>query len=154
MSTNSQIAFNPQGETVVVAAAAVAPTGVQAPVYEKFNPQNAGQYRFVNAGSDTVFLGTGPTAAAAQANAVAPVETIINWLLAGFGGLIGFLLNAVWQAVKDLQSSDKSLAEKVNSIEVLVAGNYVKRDSFDDALNRIFQKLDHIEEKIDRKADK
>jgi len=73
MSTNSQIAFNPIGETVVVAAAAVAPAGVQAPVYEKFNPQNAGQYRFVNAGSDTVFLGTGPTAAAAQANAVAPV---------------------------------------------------------------------------------
>lgn len=73
MSNNSQIAFNPIGETVVVAAAAVAPAGVQAPVYEKFNPQNAGQYRFVNAGSDTVFLGTGPTAAAAQANAVAPV---------------------------------------------------------------------------------
>jgi len=73
MSTNSQIAFNPIGETVVVAAAAVAPAGVQAPVYEKFNPQNAGQYRFVNAGSDTVFLGTGPTAALAQANAVAPV---------------------------------------------------------------------------------
>ena len=73
MSTNSQIAFNPIGETVVVAAAAVAPAGVQAPVYEKFNPQNAGQYRFVNAGSDTVFLGTGQTAASAQANAVAPV---------------------------------------------------------------------------------
>ena len=73
MSTNSQIAFNPIGETVVVAAAAVAPAGVQAPVYEKFNPQNAGQYRFVNAGSDTVFLGTGPTAAEATANAVAPV---------------------------------------------------------------------------------
>jgi hypothetical protein len=73
MSTNSQIAFNPQGETVVVAAAAVAPAGVQAPVYEKFNPQNAGQYRFVNAGPNTVFLGTGPTAALAQAASVAPV---------------------------------------------------------------------------------
>jgi hypothetical protein len=37
MATNSQIAFNPQGKTVVVAAAGTAPTGVQAPVYEKFN---------------------------------------------------------------------------------------------------------------------
>jgi hypothetical protein len=73
MSTNSQIAFTPLGKTVVVAAAASAPTGVQAPVYEKFNPQNAGQYRFVNAGSNTVFLGTGPTAALAQAASVAPV---------------------------------------------------------------------------------
>jgi len=73
MSTNSQIAFTPLGKTVVVAAAGTAPTGVQAPVYEKFNPQNAGQYRFVNAGTNTVFLGTGPTAALAQAASVAPV---------------------------------------------------------------------------------
>ena len=72
MSTNSQIAFTPLGKTVVVAAAGTAPTGVQAPVAEKFNPQNAGQYRFVNAGSNTVFLGTGPTAALAQSAAVAP----------------------------------------------------------------------------------
>ena len=81
-------------------------------------------------------------------------QTLINWLLGGFGALIGFLLNAVWQAVKDLQTADMKLSEKVSGIEVLVAGNYVKRESFDDALNRIFQKLDHIEEKIDRKADK
>jgi hypothetical protein len=73
MSTNSQIAFNPQGKTIAVAADAVAPAGVQAPVYEKFNPQNAGQYRFVNAGTATVFIGTGPTAALAQAAAVAPI---------------------------------------------------------------------------------
>jgi hypothetical protein len=72
MSNNSQIAFNPIGNTVVIPAAGTASTGVQAPVFEKFNPQNAGQYRFVNAGTETVFLGTGPTAALAQAAAVAP----------------------------------------------------------------------------------
>ena len=72
MSGNSQIAFNPIGNTVVVAATSTAPTGVQAPVFAKFNPQAAGQYRFVNAGSNTVFLGAGPTAALAQAAAVAP----------------------------------------------------------------------------------
>ena len=49
MGTNSQIAFTPLGETIAVAAAGTAPTGVQAPVYEKFNPQATGQYRFVNA---------------------------------------------------------------------------------------------------------
>jgi hypothetical protein len=73
MSTNSQIAFTPLGKTVVVAAAGTAPTGVQAPVSEKFDPQNAGQYRIINASTNTVFLGTGPTAALAQAAAVAPV---------------------------------------------------------------------------------
>lgn len=70
MATNSQIAFNPQGKTVVVAAAAVAPLGVQAPVDQRFNAQETGQVRVVNAGTSTVHLGVGPTAAAAQANAV------------------------------------------------------------------------------------
>lgn len=81
-------------------------------------------------------------------------QTIVNWLLAGFGTLLGFLLNAVWQAVKDLQKADKSLADKVSSIEVLVAGDYVKRDSFEVSIQRLFDKLDHIEEKLDKKADK
>lgn len=73
MATNSQIAFNPQGKTVVVAADAVAPDGVQAPVLEFNNQQAAGEYRFVNAGTNAVFLGAGSTAAAAKSNAVAPV---------------------------------------------------------------------------------
>ena len=73
MATNSQIAFTPLGETIVVASAAVAPAGIQATVYPRFDPQNAGQFRIVNAGSNTVFLGTGNTAAEATANAVAPI---------------------------------------------------------------------------------
>lgn len=81
-------------------------------------------------------------------------QTIINWLLAGFGGLIGFLLNAVWQAVKDLQKADTTLADKVGKIEVLVAGAYVKRDEFERTISRLFEKLDQIEMKIDKKADK
>ena len=55
-------------------------------------------------------------------------QTLINWLLGCFGTLIGFLLNAVWQAVKDLQSADKQLVEKMSQIEVLVAGDYAKRE--------------------------
>lgn len=71
--SNSQIAFNPQGKTIVVAADAIAPSGVQAPVLDFNNQQASGEYRFVNAGTNTVFLGVGSTAAAAAANAVAPI---------------------------------------------------------------------------------
>jgi hypothetical protein len=81
-------------------------------------------------------------------------QTLINWLLGGFGALIGFLLNAVWQAVKDLQTADKDLVAKVGSIEVLVAGAYVKKDEFSTSIAALFAKLDKIEDKIDRKADK
>jgi hypothetical protein len=73
MASNSQIAFTPLGETLVIAAAAVAPTGLQATVYAKYDASNAGQYRVINSGTNTVFLGTGSTAAEATANAVAPI---------------------------------------------------------------------------------
>jgi len=69
----SQIAFAPQGKTIVVAAASVAPLGIQVPVMDGPSKPTSGQYRIVNAGTNTVFLGVGSTAANAQANAVAPV---------------------------------------------------------------------------------
>ena len=81
-------------------------------------------------------------------------QTLINWILSGVGGLMGFMLNTVWQAVKDLQAADKDLAAKVGAIEVLVAGAYVKKDDFHQTVVALFAKLDKIEDKLDRKADK
>lgn len=81
-------------------------------------------------------------------------QTIINWLLAGFGALIGFLLKTLSQAVKDLQDADAKLADKVANIEVLVAGNYLKKEEFKHDLSALFKKLDRIEEKLDKKVDK
>ena len=69
MATNSQIAFNPQGNTVVVAADTVAPAGVQAPVTDKYDAQATGQVRIVNAGTNTVHLGVGSSASEATDNA-------------------------------------------------------------------------------------
>lgn len=81
-------------------------------------------------------------------------QTIVNWVLASLSGLVGFLLNVVWTAVKDLQTADKDLAGKVSSIEILVAGDYVKKDEYTSMANAIFAKLDRIEDKLDKKADK
>jgi hypothetical protein len=72
MATNSQIAFSPLGKTIAVAAGVVSPAGVQAPVYSKFEPQSTGQYRLVNSGTATVFLGVGSSAAEATTNAASP----------------------------------------------------------------------------------
>lgn len=81
-------------------------------------------------------------------------QTIINILLAACSALLGFFVNAIWQATKDLQRQDLSLAEKVASIEVLVAGEYVRKDELDRKVDAIFAKLDRIEQKLDRKQDK
>lgn len=72
--------------------------------------------------------------------------------LAAFLG--GWWMKVMWESLKDLQKADKELAEKVGSIEVLVAGTYIKRDDFDKVADAIFRKLDKIEDKLDGKADK
>ena len=81
-------------------------------------------------------------------------QELINWVLGAFGMLLGFIVKSIWDAVKDLQASDKDLADKVSRIEVLVAGEYVKKEEFNSIMLRIFEKLDHIESKIDSKQDK
>ncbi len=81
-------------------------------------------------------------------------QELVNWLMAGFGGLIGFLLNVLWHAVEDLQKADKVLAGRVGEIEVLVASSYITKTDFTQVTDAIFRKLDHIEDKLDGKADK
>jgi len=68
--------------------------------------------------------------------------------------LFGWFLRVSWDALSKLQEQDRELADKVAKIEVLVAGEYVKKDDFDRVIERLFDKLDHIELKIDQKADK
>jgi hypothetical protein len=81
-------------------------------------------------------------------------QTIINWALSVVSLLGWFMLNAVWQAVKDLQSADKDLADKVAAVDKVIAGDYVRREEFADMTKALFSKLDRIEDKVDRKIDK
>lgn len=81
-------------------------------------------------------------------------QQIFNVAIAIIGALGGWLMRIMWQSLKDLQTRDDKLADKVGAIEVLVAGQYVKRDDMNRDISAIFAKLDRIEDKIDSKADK
>lgn len=81
-------------------------------------------------------------------------QSYLNWAFGIINLILGGLIKAMWDSYKDLKKADTSLAEKVNSIEVLVAGQYVKREDFDRVANQIFSKLDKISDKLDRKADR
>lgn len=81
-------------------------------------------------------------------------QTVINAVAGLMLTVGGWLLNALWQALKDLQGADAKLAEKVATIEVLVVGQYIKRDDFDKMSDAIFRKLDRIEGKLDGKVDR
>lgn len=80
-------------------------------------------------------------------------QTAFNTLLVAFSALAGWLLNNLTQSMRDLTRADANLAIKVQNIELLVAGNYIKREEFDSKINAVFNKLDSIEEKIDRRLD-
>ncbi len=74
--------------------------------------------------------------------------------VAVIGAMGGWILNTVWNSVKELQREDKELADKVAAIEVLVAGRYVTRDEFNNTLSQVFGKLDTIRDMIAKKADR
>ena len=74
--------------------------------------------------------------------------------VAVIGAMGGWILNTVWNAVKELQRADKELAEKVGEIEVLVAGRYITREEFNNTFNQVFERLDRIRDMIAMKADR
>ena len=81
-------------------------------------------------------------------------QTIFNIAISISGFLGGWWLKVIWDAVKDLQLADRILVDKVNTIEILIAGNYISKHEFDKMAAAIFVKLDKIADKLDRKVDK
>ena len=81
-------------------------------------------------------------------------QQFFNVAFAIIGALGGWWMRVMWQSLKELQAQDSKLTDKVGNIEVLVAGQYVKRDDMNRDIMAIFAKLDRIEDKIDKKADK
>ena len=82
------------------------------------------------------------------------IQYFINWGFATAGALAGWVLKFLYDGLHELQRADHELVAKVQAIEVLVAGQYVKRSELETLSEALFNKLDRIEAKIDRKADK
>lgn len=81
-------------------------------------------------------------------------QTAFNIAVGLIAFLGGWVLNNLKSSIEGLQKADSDLTTKVQSIEVLVAGQYVKRDDLDKLTAALFAKLDKIEAKLDTKADK
>lgn len=81
-------------------------------------------------------------------------QWIFNGLFSIVGALGGWLLNNIRDAMRDLKEQDGILTGKVQQMEVLVAGSYVKKEDMQNLSEAIFRKLDRIENKLDGKVDK
>ena len=79
-------------------------------------------------------------------------QTLINVALGLLAFMGGWIMSNLQDSLKSLRTSDENLASKVQAIEVLVAGQYVKRDDFDRKIDALFAKLDAIDAKLDMKA--
>lgn len=77
-------------------------------------------------------------------------QSFLNWIFGIANLALGAFLKWMYDSHRDLRDADKELTEKVSKIEVLVAGQYITREEFDRAIQRIFDKLDHIEMKIQK----
>jgi len=81
-------------------------------------------------------------------------QTVINWALGVLGTLFGFLLNKLWESVRDLQKADEKIAEKVGNIEVLVAGAYIRKDEFHRVNRELKDEIVRLNEDVSAKLDK
>jgi len=82
------------------------------------------------------------------------MQTAFNIVGAIAGFLMVWVLTGLKDSMKQLQAADLALAEKVQAIEVLVAGEYIKRTEVEKDLTEIFKVCQRIEDKLDRKVDK
>jgi len=76
------------------------------------------------------------------------MQTMINTLLGLIAFLGGWVMNSFKSDIKENQKFAKETSDRLNQVEVLVAGQYITRDEFDKKLDAMFRKLDTIESEI------
>ena len=92
-------------------------------------------------------------------------QSAFNWLFGLVSLMLGSGITIVWGAVKDLQSADKQLVDRVAEIHTLVAGKYVLRSDLERLADMqrqemqtmaigLSRQLEAISLKLDSKADK
>ena len=54
-------------------------------------------------------------------------QTIINWLFAGFGAAVGWVLKVVWEAITDLKTDMKQIERNLPEV-------YLRKDDFKAAM--------------------
>ena len=81
-------------------------------------------------------------------------QTLINAIIGGFAAAVAFILRVIWEGLRELQKADVDLTAKISEIQLLVAGDYVKKDELDGVITALFTKLDKIEDKLDKKVDR
>lgn len=57
-------------------------------------------------------------------------QQIINWVFAGFGAAVGWVLKVIWDAIRDLKSDLREIEKDLPEV-------YVRKDDFKDAMKEV-----------------
>lgn len=57
-------------------------------------------------------------------------QQIINWVFAGFGTAVGWVLKVIWDAIRDLKNDLREIEKDLPEV-------YVRKDDFRDAVQEI-----------------
>ena len=80
------------------------------------------------------------------------LDTIWNAMLTLAVAIISGALVLLRDSLRSLHENDEKITNKLQEIEVLVAGEYVRRDDLKADLRMIFDKLDEISAKMESKV--
>ena len=75
------------------------------------------------------------------------LQQIVTFSLTIFSGVLGWFARELWQAVQ-------ALRRDLSALENRIGLDYVRYDRLQDALKPIMDALQHINSKLDHKADK
>ena len=81
-------------------------------------------------------------------------QTLINLSFGLIAAMAGAMGNVMWNSISDLRRADSEFITQISSVRLMISDSYVKRADLERMTSDIFTKLDKIESKIDRKADK
>lgn len=81
-------------------------------------------------------------------------QVIFNILVTLCGLLGGYVLKSIQATLANMLREQRDLANKLQAIEVLVAGEYVCKDEFTRVADALFARFDRIESKLDNKEDR
>jgi hypothetical protein len=81
-------------------------------------------------------------------------QILFNVLVGVAGALGGWILNTVWQEVKQLQKNERETTKAISTIETFIAGHYTPREEFTSVMRHVSNKLDEIVDKLNNKEDR
>jgi hypothetical protein len=82
------------------------------------------------------------------------VNTLFMAAIGVLGGVGSWILNGMAGAIKELRTGNEKISGRIQEIEVVITGQYAKKDEVEKLITALFHKLDKIEDKLDTKMDK